>query len=195
MTHDGVKRLMMVMTSAYPNFRPLDMSKTIAVWENLLNDYGDKEVAVALSAYIRSDTKGYAPSIGQIINVIHSNPDELSPMEAWRLVGNAIRNGYYGAEVEFSKLPEVVQRAVGSPGQLRAWATMDIDSLESVAQSNFLRVYRVEAERAKQAEKMPPDLKHLFQREKPQYTLPEPETEEERECIPLPQEIKNRLEM
>ena len=37
---------------------------------------------------------------------------------------------------------ENVQKAVGSPGNLKDMATMEIDTVNSVIQSNFLRNYR-----------------------------------------------------
>lgn len=64
------------------------------------------------------------------------------------MVRKAIANGIYGAETEYSKLPPLVQKAVGDPGQLRAWATSEAESLETVAQSNFMRCYRAELKRS-----------------------------------------------
>ena len=142
MTHEGVKRLLMVMTSAYPNFKPSNMSMTIEIWENILKDYEDQDVAQALKLYIVNDTKGFAPAIGQIIENIPKKDDDPGELEAWGLVRRAIRNGTYGAEEEFAKLPDVVKKAVGSAGQIRDWAKMSIDSVDSVGQSNFLRSYR-----------------------------------------------------
>ena len=185
MTHEGVKRLLMVMTSAYPNFHPSNMAMTLDVWENILKDYNDSDVAQALKDYIINDTKGFAPAIGQIIENLHTDNNDPGELEAWGLVRKAIRNGTYGAEDEFRKLPDVVKKAVGSAGQIRDWAKMSLDSVDSVGQSNFLRSYRAALETKKK------------------YGLPEyvgleaKETvaieEKEVEGIPMPEELKEAL--
>lgn len=194
MTHEGVKDLMRAMTAAYPNYHPSDMGGTIAIWETLLANYDDKAGAEALKAYILSDTKGFAPAIGQIVDIIQGDPDELGEMEAWEMVNRAIRNGIYGAEEEFAKLPDTIKEAVGGPGQLRAWAQIDKEDLDTVAQSNFLRSYRTASERARKAVKMSPELKRLFRRTRAFPELPMSEPEEQRaEGIPMPEELKRRL--
>jgi len=183
---------MKVMVSAYPNFRPVDMQATISVWEKLLEAYDDKAVAAALEGYIKSDTKGFAPAIGQIIDMLHSKPQEISELEAWGLVNRAIRNGTYGAEQEFERLPETVRKAVGSAGQIREWAIMDMESLQSVAQSNFLRSYRAVAERERKMERINPDLLRLASEDLP--LLKAEEDEEVVDGIPMPEELKRRLD-
>lgn len=137
MTHDGVKRVMMVLTTVYPNFHPADMARTISVWEALFKGYDDGSVAKAVETYIRGDRQGFAPTPGQIIGAM----DGTTELEAWGLVAKALRNGLYNAEEEFAKLPERVRDAVGSPGQLREWAMMDTDGT-MVAQSNFIKSYK-----------------------------------------------------
>lgn len=194
MTHEGVKNLMRVMTAAYPNYHPSDMGGTIAIWETLLASYDDAQGAAALKAYILSDTKGFAPAIGQIVDIIQGDPDELGEMEAWDMVIRAVRNGIYGAEREFAKLPDTVKAALGGAGQLREWAQIDQDSLNTVAQSNFMRAYRAASERERKAVKMTPELRCLYQRTRtfPELTVEEPE-EPMTEGIPMPEELKLRL--
>ena len=193
MTHEGVKRLLRVMISAYPNYHPADINATISVWENILKDYSDKDAALALDTYIRNDTKGFAPAIGQIIDLIHTDDSGLGELEAWGLVRKAIRNGIYGAESEYNKLPEVVRVALGSPGQIRSWAAMDIDSVESVAQSNFLRSFRAAKEREKMYLKSSPEQQRLTQRKGGEMELEEKEPKEEYNGIPMPEELKKML--
>ena len=193
MTHEGVKRLLRVMISAYPNYRPADINATISVWENILKDYSDKDAALALDTYIRNDTKGFAPAIGQIIDLIHTDDSGLGELEAWGLVRKAIRNGIYGAESEYNKLPDVVRIALGSPGQIRSWAAMDIDSMETVAQSNFLRSFRAAKEREKMYLKSSPEQQRLTQRKGGEMALDEKEPKEEYNGIPMPEELKKML--
>ena len=72
----------------------------------------------------------------------------MTELEAWALVNKALRNGYYGAEEEYAKLPPLVQKAVGTPMNLRNWSQSDIKSTESVVMSQFISAYKTECKRA-----------------------------------------------
>ena len=165
MTRDETKKIIRFIADSYPNYRPSDISETIDVWNMMLEEFSYQQVAVALKAYILTDTSGFAPSIGQLVGKMQmvSQPNELNEMEAWALVSQALKNGYYGAEEEFAKLPELVQKAVGTPANLRAWAHTDEQSIENVVQSNFMRTYRTVVKRENECAKLPPSIKNLIE--------------------------------
>lgn len=194
MTHQGVVNLFKVMTYTYTNFHPADIENAIVIWENLLRGFEDADVAKALEAYILSDTKGFAPSIGQIVDIMSQNPQEMSELEAWGLVNRAIRNGNYGAEEEFAKLPDVIRAAIGDPAQIREWASMPVESVQSVAQSNFMRSYRAVQERERKAAKMPADIARLFHKDAPAGMLPEKPELKPIEGVPMPEEARKKLD-
>lgn len=158
------KKIIAAMITAYPNYKPENMKLTVSLWTEMLSEYTYEQVAMALKVYITSNTSGFAPSIGQIIDKLHTVTvlDELNEMEAWSLVSKALRNGTYGAEEEFAKFPPIVQKAVGNPNNLRNWAQTDSESVENVIQSNFMRTYRVEVQRANTYERLPADVKKLI---------------------------------
>ena len=165
MSRDEVKRIIQIMCATYPNYHPADLSQTVDAWHFMLESYPYNQIAIALKAYITSDASGFAPSVGQLtakLNTITAG-NEPSELEAWSMVSKALRNGYYGAEEEFSKLPELVQKAVGNPSNLRQWSQTDVDSIENVIQSNFLRTYRNVLKRAEEVGRMPSDIKALMQ--------------------------------
>lgn len=162
MTVNEARKIIAVMMVSYPNFKPIDTEIMATTWADMLSDYSYEQINVALKAYIRTDTSGFAPSIGQLIGKLQtiSNANtELNEMEAWALVSQALKNGYYGAEEEFAKLPELVQKAVGTPANLRAWAHTDESSIENVVQSNFMRTYRTVVKRESECAKLPDSLK------------------------------------
>lgn len=197
MTKDGVTKLIMTMLAAYPNYHPNDISATVKVWMAQLENYTDEEIAIALKAYILSDTRGFAPSIGQVVDLVPRNQDSgMSELEIWGMVRRAVRNGYYGAEEEFAKLPDNIRAAVGSPGQIRQWAVIDMDELETVAQSNFLRSYRAVVARERIAGKMPPELREIYHRAVPEAQKLEEKEKTETETyhgVPMPREYMERL--
>ena len=167
MTRDESKKLLMVIQAAYPNFNPPDKSIAVDTWQLMLADYSYAQVESAIRAYIRTDGKGYPPSIGQVIDKLQTlygdRNSEINEMAAWGMVQKAIKNSGYHAEEEFAKLPPIVQRAIASPSQLREWGLMeDLDGTGmNVMQSNFMRTYRQEVAREKETQKLSPDLEKL----------------------------------
>lgn len=158
------RKLVASMMAMYPNYKPIDAEFTAQTWTEILNDYSYQQASVALKSYVRSDTSGFAPTPGQLIKTIQTitNPQALTETEAWLLVSRALRNGYYGAEREFATLPPLIQKVVGSPSQLRNWSQTDLESIENVVQSNFMRTYRIEVKRAEEISKMSDDVqKHI----------------------------------
>lgn len=156
MNQTETKKIVASMVVSFPNYKPVDMELMVRVWEDVLKDYTYEEVSTGLTAYIRTDTRGFAPSPGQIIDKIHevARPLSLNESEAWSLVRKAISNGTYNSAQEYAELPPAIQKAVGTHEQLRNWA-MDEDFSEEVAKSNFERAYRVEVNRELEYQKMP----------------------------------------
>ena len=114
---------------------------------------------------MKSNTSGFAPAPGQIIDKIHTmtQPQELNETEAWSLVSKAIRNSGYNSTEEFAKLPPLVQKAVGLPSQLRTWA-LDENYNEQVAMSSFQRAYKAELKRNEELLKMPQNVRKLIEK-------------------------------
>lgn len=214
MTREETKKILMIMQASFPNYHPQDLKATLNTWEVMLQEYTYEQISMALKAYIMSDITGFAPAIGQLIAKIQTveQPPELNEMEAWALVSKAIRNCSYNSVKEFSKLPPLVQKAVGLPDQLRIWA-MDENYNEQVVSSNFIKCYRAEVERSQEFSKMPSYVKKIIKRacdgsyavqleEKRTQTLKSMTAREEDEIKaigmstdyhPMPEDIKARM--
>ena len=149
MTREETKNIIRAIVCAYPNYKPENLSDTVNVWAAMLKDYDYRHISIALKAFILQDTKGFAPTIGQLVEYL-SDSHGMTELDAWAMVSKAVKNGLYGAQEEYEKLPEVVQKAVGSPSQLSNWAMMPPDTLHSVVYSNFCRTFRAVMERERQ---------------------------------------------
>ena len=207
-TRDETIELLMMVQAAFPNYKPPDKTVAVNTWFLMLSDYPYQQVQMALKAYIATDTSGFAPSIGQIIDkmqMINSHAEQ-NEMEAWSLVSKALRNGNYKSREEFEKLPDLVKEAVGSPENIHNWAQSDIKSIERVIQSNFIKSYRLVVNRQKEMQKLPKEIKAMISGnkdcdgkriEKSQNTMLEmkEEPEEERKCIPMPDRLKEKLKL
>ena len=156
-------KIIRIMCDCYPNYKPNNLTETVDAWNMMLSDYTYEQVSLALKAYILADTNGFAPSIGQLVDRVNSfsQPQELNELEAWSLVYKAIRNSGYNSEYEFSLLPDMVRKAIGTPNQLRVWA-MDENFNEQVVSSHFIRCYRSEVARDRDFRKMPANIQSLI---------------------------------
>ena len=156
-------KIIRIICDCYPNYKPNNLTETVDVWNMMLSDYTYEQISLALKAYILADTNGFAPSIGQLVDRVNSfsHPQELNELEAWSLVYKAIRNSSYNSEYEFSLLPDMVRKAVGTPNQLRTWA-MDENFNEQVVSSHFVRCYRSEVAKDKDFRKMPANIQSLI---------------------------------
>lgn len=167
MTRDEFKILVKGMKAAYttPSFIP--DKDAFEIWYGLLSDIPYEAASVATKSYMMTETKTPAPADIRNKAMMLFKNNELNEIEAWTLVSKAIRNGYYGAEKEFEKLPPIVQKSVGSPGQLRMWATTDSKSIETVVASNFMKTYKTEVKRAEEYARLPEDVRALIQNMSP----------------------------
>ena len=162
MTRDEVIKIQMVIQAAYPNYNPPDKTITADTWLVLLNDFTYEQVLAAVHAFIRTDKKGFAPSIGEVIDKLQLlfGEKEINAVAAWTMVLKAIKNSTYHADEEYEKLPRIIQRVIGGPQRLTELATME-NLNTSVESSNFMRDYRAALEADREIQKLPPELKML----------------------------------
>ena len=215
MTREETVKIIRIMVDSYPNYKPNDISETVDVWQMMLSDYDYNLVAMALKSYILSDTSGFAPSIGQLVDKMKSitSQQELNEMEAWSLVCDALQNSGYNYAEEYAKLPPLVQKAVGLPTQLQTWALTE-NLNKDVVGSNFMRCYRIEVERQNEMSKMPKDVREMLEKvssgsyysqieQKREHSakllvdmkeMEKKKLRERRECVPMPDDVKKKMD-
>ena len=165
MTRQETLAIMSVLKAAYPAYyrdmKREEANAVVDLWTAMLNDYSAQEVTVAVKAHIATDKKGFPPHIGAIIDAIQKTrqKDDMTEIEAWGYIDRATRNASYYAREEFDKLPPILQRLVRSPQQLKDWALMDRDTLQSVVASNFQRSFRARAQHEREYLSLPSDVR------------------------------------
>ena len=164
MTKEEVQMLLAMTQAVYPNYNPPSREAAVNAWLMCLSEYDNNVVMAAFKAYMTTNTSGFAPAPGQLIEILQTltQPSELNELEAWSIVRKALRNCGYNSEQEFAKLPTVVQKTVGTPQQLKIWAC-DSEFNENVVSSNFIKTYRTEVKRATELNKMPDDIRKLVE--------------------------------
>lgn len=184
MTRQETGIIMNILTTAYPRFYSgqdaPDPRKTMSLWAEMFRDDPVELVAAAVKALIATDDKGFPPHIGTVKASMRKlvQPDEMTEMEAWRLVRQAIRGASMSpssrlitaagidnrtsAQKNFEALPPILQRVVGTPEQLAAWEQVEDDKIETVIQSNFMRSYRARAQQEREFQALPQDVRAMI---------------------------------
>lgn len=179
MTLKDTGTVMEILKTAYPTFysgpNAPDLKQATRLWAEMFRDDDVSIVAAAVKALIVTDEKGFPPHIGAVKGKIRqvTAPDQMTEMEAWELVRKALSRSGYGAEEEYKKLPPMIQRLVGSHRQLKEWAMMDTDTVNSVIASNFQRSYRARAKSEANYMALPKDIRSVIEGVANHMELPE----------------------
>lgn len=158
------KTLVKGMKAVYAHSWFIPDQDAFNVWYGLLKDLSYEDLSAAVQKHMM--TRPYPPTIADIReSAAQLMPGDggLSELKAWGMVRKAISNSNYHAEEEFGRLPDVIQAAVGTPANLREWAMMPVETVESVEQSHFIRAYRAAVEREKETSKLAPELRGLYE--------------------------------
>lgn len=95
MTRDSVIQMLMIIQASYPNYKPPDKTVTVNMWHEMLKEYDEASAMTALKEFIKTDTSGFAPSIGQIIAKIDlvRKRNEINSLEQMLLQESNMRIG------------------------------------------------------------------------------------------------------
>lgn len=163
MTIDEFIPVIQRLRSAYARYRFMQNEYDLETWFLALNDIPLKMLMAGVTSYIMTNKE--PPTIADIrsASVELIKDDNPSPLAAWSQVYKAICNSAYHAEEEFNKLSPVIQRAVGSPVNLREMGQMDSKTVNSVEQSHFINAYKAEVMRERKAAVMPERVEKLLE--------------------------------
>lgn len=133
-------RIMKMIKAAYPNFDKNGNEEDIAnLWAWRFKNVDVNAVFEAVGEYIDTDMSGFAPSVGQIKQIIASKAYKpIDPSDAWQLVLKALMDAGSYPQKAFDGLPAPVQRAVGSAATLKQWAMTPTAELESFTKQRFV---------------------------------------------------------
>lgn len=187
--------------ASYPNWHPRDRDILMDTWYQALQDIPYQAALGAFLAYLTSNTSGFAPGPANIRSMLYMRAESNDPTaeEEWSKVSSAIRRGSYHAEEEFNKLSPLTQKAIGSPSNIRNLATSDIQTVETVEKSHFIRTYNTLLESEKVRRRMPADVQNGLGLSAPVHkqieTTDRMELEDRKQTsVPMPDSVKNYLE-
>lgn len=189
MTKQEIVQLMAIIREFYPTYyrnKTEEETKVSArLWWDMFREDDGMQVLAAVKAFVATDTKGFPPSVGQIKQrlVQLKMPDMPDEAEAWKQVWVAIQRSAYHSKEEFEKLHPIVQRVVGKPEMLKAWAMEKADDIQTVIASNFQRAYRARAAGAAERLALPSSIRQMLEQADTTQALPAlPDSEESKKA-------------
>ena len=171
MTRQEVAKILFTISTEYKQefkgYTTQELDEKLSLWCSSLNDYTYAEASEGLKVYLVSNTTGFAPKVGQIIDCIQKIKRpvqyELTQEEAWVKLQKAVSNSSYHSAEEYDKLPELVKKIVVNPDNLRRMAAMDSDEFHTVEKSHFYRSFRTIQERQREDAKLPASVRTMIE--------------------------------
>lgn len=167
MTEEESLKILAVLKVSYPSFykgiTTEEVKQTVELYQMMFKDCDYKLVNLAVAELI--NTFQYPPTIADIKNKMYelsSRNDDKSPSELWDKLLKAIRNGTYGYEEEFEKLPREVQEFVREPFQLHELASIDSKTIHTVIKGQFLKQIEIIKQRQKETNMMLPETRKMI---------------------------------
>lgn len=135
----------------YANMTKDEAEKTINLWCEMFKNDVPELVAIAVKKLIIE--LQYPPTIADIKSTMYKLVDKTEDnTDLWNRFLKALKNSGYNSKTEFEKLPEIVQRFVGSPERLRDYAMMDLNTVNTVVKGQFLK--QIDSLKVKQKENL-----------------------------------------
>ena len=170
MTREETKAILSVLKAAYPYFYKdkdkQELTDALNLWSMMFVDESAKLVTEAVKTLL--NTLKFPPTIADVKEKIAliTQPKAITELEAWVMVRKAIGD-YSPYDLErnaktFNSLPSSVQKIIGSSSQLREWGQMDIEVVQSVVQSNFMRSYKSKVASEKELSMLPESTKLMI---------------------------------
>lgn len=161
MTRNDTKKILLVIGTLYPNFKPSNDRLMVDAWSAVLEPYEYSDINAGLLYFARTNVSGFAPSVGQLIDASQQakGVKSITATEAWEQVYKIVCGTQYDKMRDaFNELPDASKRALGSPEALKELASMPIDTVQSVEKSHFIRTYRTVSEQERNTLKLTPTL-------------------------------------
>lgn len=137
-----------VYKNHYKNYTDEDKKNMARIWYGLIHGYDYTSMKKALENFIKSDTRGFPPTVGQILNQLPKKP-VMNELEAWGIVRKAIADyrHYDDNRPLYDSLPSEIKE-IFTMDMLKDYATTE-DNM-TVIQSNFMRSFKSRQEQNKQ---------------------------------------------
>ncbi|WP_447579980.1 replicative helicase loader/inhibitor [Acinetobacter baumannii] len=160
MNRKEIINLLAIATANFPNMQERDMKPTAVLWEKSLSDieYGTAEKALLKVL----STSRFFPTIAELREAIAdiTNPRSIDAMEAWGLIGQAIRKyGFYRQAEAVASLPSDVADMV----KRFTWRELCLSENIDTIRAQFRMAWETQSKRKKEMNALPVDIRNLLE--------------------------------
>ncbi|MDF1507644.1 replicative helicase loader/inhibitor [Robertmurraya sp. DFI.2.37] len=160
MNRKEIINLLGIATANFPNMQNKEMTPTAILWEKSLSDLSYE---VAEKAVIKVlSTSRFFPTIADIREAAAqiTQPRTLDAMEAWGLIGQAIRKyGFYRQKEAMESLPEDVREMV----KRFTWRELCLSEEPEILRAQFRKAWEIQSKRATELKALPIDIRNLIE--------------------------------
>ena len=165
MTTEETRAILTVLKANYPqSFRNVNREvgeQMLALWAEAFKDTPAQLVTSAVKKIIYTDTREFAPNIGQVNAVIaEMTTNAMTFEEAWRIIDTAVHSG--SPALEWNKFPAVLKR-ITSARDIQEWAySTEPSTYRSVIKGQVRKAYETQIAREKELTILPESIKKLI---------------------------------
>lgn len=165
MTTEETRAILTVLKANYPqsfiNVNREVGEQMLALWAEAFKDTPAQLVTSAVKKIIYTDTREFAPNIGQVNAVIAEMTTNAMPFEeAWQIIDTAVHSG--SPALEWDKFPAVLKR-ITSARDIQEWAySTEPSTYRSVIKGQVRKAYETQIAREKELSILPESIKKLI---------------------------------
>jgi hypothetical protein len=160
MNRKEIINLLGIATANFPNLQQKDMTPTAVLWEKTLSDV---PYDVAENAVIKVlATSRFFPTIADIREAVGqiTQPRTLDAMEAWGLIGEAIRKyGYTRQKEAMEFLPD----DVGEMVKRFTWWELCMSETPDILRAQFRMAWETQSKRRNELKSLPTGIRDLLE--------------------------------
>lgn len=160
MNRKEIINLLGIATANFPNLQQKEMKPTAILWEKALSDIpydiAEKAIIKVLS------TSHFFPTIADIREAVAqmTQPRTLDAMEAWGLIGQAIRQfGYYRQKEAMESLPDDVAEMV----KRFTWRELCLSENIETLRAQFRMAWETQSKRKNELKALPSEIRSLLE--------------------------------
>lgn len=160
MNRKEIINLLGIATANFPSTQEKDMKPTAVLWEKALSDVpyeiAEKAIIKVLS------TSRFFPTLADIREAIAdlTQPRTLDAMEAWGLIGEAIRKyGWYRQKEAMEFLPEDVREMV----KQFTWWDLCMNEQPDILRAQFRKAWEIRSKRKDELRALPSEIRTLLE--------------------------------
>jgi hypothetical protein len=160
MNRREIINLLGIATANFPNLQQKEMKPTAILWEKALSDIPYDVAEKALIKVL--STSKFFPTVADIRESIAdiTQPRTLDAMEAWGLIGQAIRKfGYYRQKEAMEFLPDDVAEMV----KQFTWWELCMSEEPEILRAQFRKAWEIRSKRKNEMKALPINIRTLIE--------------------------------